>query len=84
MCTLYPVFKEPRLRRFRESEPFGIPATTPSTARDAVKNTCPAFAFVSVAPFRGTFQLYKTNLAMSTLFVSAVDFSVVDAKSMAR
>jgi hypothetical protein len=42
---------------------------------------CPAFAFVSVAPFGGTFQLYDAAPAMSTLFSFLPSiFFVIDAK----
>ncbi len=72
VCTLYLVFKEPRLRRFIQLNLSGFPPHL----------LCPAFAFVSVAPFRGTFQLYDAATAMSTLFsVPPSIFFVADTRS---
>jgi len=90
MCTLYLVFKEPRLRRFKKLNLSGFPRPPdqPRGARSRV--ACPAFptarraacfAFVSMAPFRGTFQLYDAAPAMSIPFVrSSSIFLAADAK----
>jgi hypothetical protein len=84
VCIALSSFQRTKAPQIHHRESVGIPA--PPDVSDA---RC-RFAFVSVAPFRGTFQAYDANLTMSTHFfvrpaiLSTTRFTAIAPRNVCR